>query len=189
MFGSSAACWASCSSGRGRTGSGPVGFLQTIADGIKLLLKEDIIPNNVDKTLYVLAPILMLIPALVTGGVIPWSPSLTWGAAAPNVNIGVLCILGWSSLAVYGVVLAGWSSNNKYALLGGLRSSAQMISYELGMGLAVVTVVLMSSSMGTHDIVFHQTDSIGRFPRIAALALAFPSGISSSCSRWVSLPA
>lgn len=135
---------------------GPLGLLQTIADGVKLLMKEDIIPTNVDKTLYILAPILMLVPALVTGGVIPWNPSPVWGAGAPGVNVGILYILAWASLGVYGVVLAGWSSNNKYSLLGGLRSSAQMVSYELGMGLAIITVVLMSSSLSLPDMVRDQ---------------------------------
>lgn len=132
---------------------GPFGLLQTIADGVKLLFKEDMNPANVDKTLFVLAPIVFLIPALVTGGVIPWGPSPVWGAAAPGVNVGLLYILAWGSLGVYGVVLAGWASNNKYSLLGGLRSSAQLISYELAMGLAILTVVLLSGSLDLQSIV------------------------------------
>ena len=135
---------------------GPFGLLQTIADGLKLLFKEDMNPTNVDKTLFILAPMIFLIPALVTAGVVPWGPSRTWGAVAPNISVGVLYMLAWSSLGVYGVVLAGWSSNNKYSLLGGLRSSAQMISYELGMGLAIVSVVLLTGSLTMHDIVEHQ---------------------------------
>ena len=135
---------------------GPFGLLQTIADGIKLLFKEDMNPTSVDKTLFVLAPMVFLIPALVTAGVVPWGPSRTWGAVAPNISVGVLYMLAWSSLGVYGVVLAGWSSNNKYSLLGGLRSSAQMISYELGMGLAIISVVLLTGSLTMHDIVEHQ---------------------------------
>ena len=135
---------------------GPFGLLQTIADGLKLLFKEDMNPTNVDKVLFVLAPIIFLIPSLVTAAVVPWGPSYTWGAAAPNVNVGVLYMLAWSSLAVYGVVLAGWSSNNKYSLLGGLRSSAQMISYELGMGLAIISVVLLSGSLSLQEIVKQQ---------------------------------
>ncbi len=135
---------------------GPFGLLQTIADGLKLLFKEDMNPTNVDKVLFVIAPMVFLIPSLTTPGVIPWGPSRVWGAPAPNVNVGVLYMLAWSSLAVYGVVLAGWSSNNKYSLLGGLRSSAQLISYELGMGLAIITVVLMSGSLGLQDIVAAQ---------------------------------
>ena len=135
---------------------GPFGLLQTIADGLKLLFKEDMNPANVDKALFIMAPMVFLIPSLTTPGVIPWGPSRVWGAVAPNVNVGVLYMLAWSSLAVYGVVLAGWSSNNKYSLLGGLRSSAQLISYELGMGLAIITVVLMTGSLGLQDIVAAQ---------------------------------
>jgi NADH-quinone oxidoreductase subunit H len=135
---------------------GPFGLLQTIADGLKLLFKEDMNPTNVDKVLFILAPIIFLIPSLVTAAVVPWGPSHTWGAAAPNVSVGVLYMLAWGSLAVYGVVLAGWSSNNKYSLLGGLRSSAQMISYELGMGLAIISVVLLSGSLSLQEIVKQQ---------------------------------
>jgi NADH-quinone oxidoreductase subunit H len=135
---------------------GPWGLFQTIADGLKLLFKEDMNPTNVDKVLFILAPIIFLIPSLVTAAVVPWGPSYTWGAVAPNVNVGALYMLAWSSLAVYGVVLAGWSSNNKYSLLGGLRSSAQMISYELGMGLAIISVVLLSGSLSLQEIVKQQ---------------------------------
>jgi NADH-quinone oxidoreductase subunit H len=152
---------------------GPWGLLQTIADGVKLLMKEDIVPSRVDKTLYVLAPVVMLIPALVTTAVIPWNASKVWGAAAPNANIGILYVLAMSSLGVYGIVLAGWSSNNKYALLGGLRSSAQMISYELGMGLAIVTAVLMTGSLGLQSIVADQS-GYWSTPGLAHLGIGFP---------------
>lgn len=135
---------------------GPFGLLQTIADGLKLLFKEDINPTRVDTTLFVLAPMIFLIPSLVTSAVIPWGASRVWGAPAPNVSIGVLYLLAWGSLAVYGIVMAGWSSNNKYSLLGGLRASAQMISYELGMGLAIICIVLMTGSLGLQDIVHEQ---------------------------------
>jgi len=153
---------------------GPFGLLQTIADGVKLLFKEDMNPTNVDKVLFIMAPMIFLIPSLVTAAVIPWGPSYTWGAVAPNVNVGVLYMLAWGSLAVYGVVLAGWSSNNKYSLLGGLRSSAQMISYELGMGLAIVSVVLLSGSLSLQDIVSNQ----GYYPITAQLThfgIAWPA--------------
>jgi NADH-quinone oxidoreductase subunit H len=106
--------------------------------------------------------------------VIPWGPSLLWGAAAPDVNVGILWALAWSSLGVYGVVLAGWSSNNKYSLLGGLRSSAQMVSYELGMGLAIVTVVLMTGSLGTTDIVYHQSNQFWGTSGMIAAGFGFP---------------
>ncbi len=152
---------------------GPFGLLQTIADGLKLLFKEDMNPANVDKALFVMAPMVFLIPSLTTPGVIPWGPSRVWGAVAPNVNVGVLYMLAWSSLAVYGVVLAGWSSNNKYSLLGGLRSSAQLISYELGMGLAIITVVLMSGSLGLQDIVDKQ-DFYQITPTLTHYGIALP---------------
>ena len=135
---------------------GPFGLLQTIADGVKLLFKEDMNPLKVDKVLFVLAPIVFLIPSLVIPGVLPWGPSRIWGAVAPSNSIGILYLLAWSSLAVYGIVMAGWSSNNKYSLLGGLRSSAQMISYELAMGLGVIAVVLMSGTLDLQKIVDHQ---------------------------------
>ena len=153
---------------------GPFGLLQTIADGLKLLFKEDMNPTNVDKVLFILAPMIFLIPSLVTAAVVPWGPSYTWGAAAPNVSVGVLYMLAWSSLAVYGVVLAGWSSNNKYSLLGGLRSSAQMISYELGMGLSILSVVLLSGSLSMQEIVKAQ----GYFeisPTLTHYGLALPA--------------
>jgi NADH-quinone oxidoreductase subunit H len=136
---------------------GPAGLLQPIADAFKLLMKEDILPENVDKFLYFLAPIVMLVPAMVTAVVLPWHPSPVWGAGAPNVDIGVLYILLWGSLAVYGIAIAGWSSNNKYSLLGAVRSSAQMISYELGSGLSVVSIVLLSGGLTIQDIVFDQS--------------------------------
>ena len=139
---------------------GPFGLLQTIADGVKLLFKEDMNPRDVDTTLFVLAPAVFLVPSLVTSAVIPWNNNPIWGAPAPHVGIGLLYILAWGSLGVYGIVMAGWSSNNKYSLLGGLRSSAQMISYELGMGMAVMMVVLLTGSLGLNDVVQAQ----GYFP-------------------------
>jgi NADH-quinone oxidoreductase subunit H len=152
---------------------GPYGLLQTIADGIKLLFKEDMNPLKVDKVLFVLAPVVFLIPSLVVPGVIPWGPSTTWGAVAPDNSIGVLYLLAWSSLAVYGIVMAGWSSNNKYSLLGGLRSSAQMISYELAMGLAVITVVLLSGSLDLREIVEKQGDNILQWNVLMFFPLGF----------------
>jgi NADH-quinone oxidoreductase subunit H len=139
---------------------GPFGLLQSFADGIKLFLKEDITPLNVDKALFLLAPVVVMLPALTLFAVIPFGPPLQIGdqwhwlqiavgrrtdGAPYDVPIGVLFFLAISSLGVYGIVLSGWSSNSKYSLLGGLRSSAQMVSYELPMGLAVVAAVMMAS--------------------------------------------
>jgi len=140
---------------------GPKGLLQPIADGIKFLMKEDIIPAGVDKPVYILAPAMLLIPALMTFAVIPFGSSITlFGRNIPlqvaDLNIGILYVLGLTSIGVYGLVLAGWSSNSKYPLIGGLRSSAQLISYELAMGLAIVSIVLLAGSLRLNDIVANQ---------------------------------
>ena len=140
---------------------GPQGLLQPIADGIKFLMKEDIIPSAVDKPIFILAPAILLIPALMTFAVIPFGSDITlFGRQIPlqvaDVNIGIIYVLALTSIGVYGIVLAGWSSNSKYSLLGGLRSTAQLISYELAMGLAVVSIILLSGSLRLNDIVADQ---------------------------------
>ena len=140
---------------------GPKGLLQPIADGIKFLMKEDIIPAGVDKPVYLLAPAMLLIPALMTFAVIPFGSSITlFGRNIPlqvaDLNVGILYVLAMTSIGVYGLVLAGWSSNSKYPLIGGLRSSAQLISYELAMGLAIVSIVLLAGSLRLNDIVANQ---------------------------------
>ena len=140
---------------------GPQGLLQPIADGIKFLMKEDIIPAGVDKPVYLLAPAMLLIPALMTFAVIPFGASITlFGRNIPlqvaDINVGILYILALTSIGVYGLVLAGWSSNSKYPLIGGLRSSAQLISYELAMGLAIVSIVLLAGSLRLNDIIANQ---------------------------------
>ncbi len=137
---------------------GPGGWLQPLADGIKLIFKEEFIPANAFKTVFVLAPILTAVPALVITAVVPWGTQIElFGRTIPlgiaDVNVAVLYILSVASISVYGIVLAGWSSNNKYAMLGGLRSSAQMISYELSLGLAFVGPILLAGSMSMNDIV------------------------------------
>ena len=145
---------------------GPEGFFQPVADFIKLIFKEDFTPDEVDKPFYNLAPVIMLIPALVTIAVIPFGNSLTlFGQTIrlqiSDMNIGILYIFALTSLGVYGIVLAGWSSNNKYTMLGSLRSSAQMISYELALGLSAVGVLLISDSLRLSEIVSDQTTLIG----------------------------
>ncbi|HWQ68813.1 MAG TPA: NADH-quinone oxidoreductase subunit NuoH [Patescibacteria group bacterium] len=137
---------------------GPHGLLQPIADGLKLLFKEDIIPQAADRTLYILAPAIALIPAFISFAVIPFGDQIrlfgqTIDLVIADVNIGLLYVFGVASLGIYGIVLGGWASNNKYALLGGLRSSAQMISYELSLGLSVVGVVMLSQSLSLVEIV------------------------------------
>ena len=140
---------------------GPQGLLQPIADGIKFLMKEDVIPAGVDKPVYLLAPAMLLIPALMTFAVIPFGSSITiFGRDIPlqvaDLNVGILYVLALTSIGVYGLVLAGWSSNSKYPLIGGLRSSAQLISYELAMGLAIVSIVLLAGSLRLNDIIANQ---------------------------------
>ena len=137
---------------------GPFGLLQPLADGLKLFFKEDIIPAEADRTLYLLAPLLAVVPAIMAFAVVPVGPTIVlFGRQVTlylaDLNIALLYFLGLGSLGVYGVVLAGWASNNKYALLGGLRASAQMISYELAMGLAVLSVVMLTGSLSLVDIV------------------------------------
>ena len=138
--------------------AGPMGLLQPLADGLKLIFKESITPSAVDVPIYFLAPVLVVIPALILFAVIPVGPGDLFQLAS-KVNVGVLYVLGVMGVAVYGITQAGWSSNNKYASLGSLRASAQVISYELGMGLAMVTVVLMAGSMSLADIVSAQLPS------------------------------
>ena len=140
---------------------GPRGLLQTIADGIKLFFKEDIEPAAVDKKIYYMAPVLSMIPALAAGATIPIGTINVRGVGdvpivAGNVNVGLVYVLALGSLQVYGIVLGGWSSNNKYSLLGGLRSSAQLISYELAMSLSLLTGILMAGSLNMVDIVARQ---------------------------------
>src|SRR5512133_212631 len=132
--------------------AGPFGFLQPIADGIKLIFKEELIPVKADKIVFILAPIITVIPALIITAVVPWGTSITlFGREIPlhlaDINVGVLYVLAITSISIYGITLAGWSSNNKYAMLGGLRSTAQMISYELAMGFCFIVPVLLAGSM------------------------------------------
>lgn len=138
---------------------GPFGLLQPIADGIKLFFKEDLTPTTVDKLIYVIAPAIALFPAFALGGTLPWGPFKAWTPIA-DVEIGVLYVLAISSLGVYGVVLAGYSSNNKYSLMGGLRASAQLISYELAMGMALAAVVLASGSLKLTEMVKVQSEPL-----------------------------
>jgi NADH-quinone oxidoreductase subunit H len=141
---------------------GPFGLLQPIADGIKLMFKEDVVPANADRLIFFLAPALSFVPALIVFAVIPFGPSFV----ITDVNVGLLYVFAVASLGVYGIVLAGWASNSKYSLLGGLRSSAQMVSYELGLGLSVLGVVMMTGSLSLVDIVEAQKGTwLGVLPR------------------------
>ena len=141
--------------------NGPFGLLQSLADGVKLALKEDIIPTAADKLVYLLAPVIVVIPAFVTFAVIPFGPEVSlFGHRTPlqltDMPVAVIFVMAIASIGIYGIVLGGWSSGSTYSLLGGLRSSAQMISYEVAMGLALVAVFLYAGSMSTSQIVAAQ---------------------------------
>jgi NADH-quinone oxidoreductase subunit H len=131
---------------------GPFGLLQPVADGVKLLLKEIIAPSAADKKLFFLAPIMVLVPALGAWAVVPFYP----GYVLADVNVGLLYVMAITSMGVYGVILAGWASNSKYAFLGGMRAAAQVISYELAMGFALVGVIMVSGSLNLTKIVEQQ---------------------------------
>jgi len=138
--------------------AGPFGLLVPIADALKLIFKEGFTPEKADKVIYVLAPVICVIPALIITAVVPWGPTVTIGGrqvalGISDINLGVLYILTVTSISVYGITLAGWSSNNKYATLGGLRATAQMISYELALGMAMLGPVLIAGSMSLYSIV------------------------------------
>src|SRR5512140_2971546 len=143
--------------------AGKFGLLQPIADAVKLIFKEELIPHEAEKILFIVAPIVTVVPAVISTATVPWGPSFeifgrTINLYIANVDVGVLYVTAIASIAVYGIVLAGWSSNNKYAMLGGMRSTAQMISYELALGLCFVIAILLGNSMSLVDIVNAQMD-------------------------------
>jgi NADH-quinone oxidoreductase subunit H len=160
---------------------GPLGLLQAFADVVKLLLKEVILPTSANKALYYLAPMLALVPALAAWAVIPFSEKMVLA----NVNAGVLYLLAMTSLGVYGIILAGWASNSRYALLGAMRSAAQVISYELAMGLCLVCVLVLAGSLNLTDIVHAQVGHKGVFdwfmwPLLPVFIIYFVSGVAET---------
>lgn len=141
--------------------AGPFGILQPLADGVKMFMKEEIIPSHADKALFILGPCIMMLTACMTGVVIPWGKSLIingqeYMMQITDVNIGILYIFGVVSIGVYGIMIGGWASNNKYSLLGSVRASSQMISYELAMGMAIISLVMMTGTLSVREIVFQQ---------------------------------
>ena len=144
--------------------AGPAGLLQPVADAIKLIFNEELIPTKADKFLFLLAPVLTVLPSLIIWAVIPWGTSITLfgreiSLYLADINVGVLYLMAVASIAVYGIVIAGWSSNSKYPLLGGLRATAQIISYELSLGLAFVGPILIANSMSLVQIVEKQQET------------------------------
>jgi NADH-quinone oxidoreductase subunit H len=143
--------------------AGKQGLLQPVADALKLIFKEELVPANADKLIFILAPVLTMIPALIITGVVPWGPPITlfgktFTLSVANIDLGALYILTVTSISIYGITLAGWSSNNKYATLGGLRATAQMISYELALGLSFIGPILIAGTMSITGIVEAQKD-------------------------------
>jgi len=172
---------------------GPFGLAQPVADSIKLLFKENIVQSSADKFLFYLAPAIVVFTAIVTFSAIPFGEPLEvggqtiglWGA---NLNIGLLFIFAISSMGIYGIVLAGFSSNNKYSLMGGLRSSAQMISYELTLGLAALSVVIMSGSLNLYEIVQDQSFLPNAVTQPLAFLLFFIAGVAETNRAPFDLP-
>jgi len=167
---------------------GPRGWLQAIADALKLLVKEDLTPARSEKFVFLLAPVLIIVPALLVFSVIPFGPTDIWRLT--DVNVALLFVLGVSSVGIYGIILGGWSSNNKYSLMGGLRSAAQLISYEVPMGFAVVTVVVMAGSLSLVRIVEVQRELGVWFflPGIVALFVYFVCGVAETNRNPFDLP-
>lgn len=163
---------------------GPFGILQGLADAIKLFFKEDWIPPFADRPVFILAPMVIVATVLLSFSVIPFTPNI-WVA---NLNIGLLFFLGMSSLGAYSVVLAGWASDSKYSLLGGMRSAAQMISYEVFMGLSLMGVVLLAGSFNLRDIVEAQRHMWFCIPQLPGLVIFYIAGIAETHRLPFDLP-
>ena len=178
---------------------GPFGLLQSFADALKFILKEDIVPNTANKFLYTIAPAIGLLPALTTIAVVPWGRPFVlhdlhifgrtlfttprvFEPIVADLNVGLLVVFALASLSVYGIVVAGWSSNNKYSLFGGIRASAQMISYELALTLAAVSALLAAGSLRLTDVVWHQTGYFVLFDTIK-----IPAWNCFSPAMWLSM--
>ena len=167
---------------------GPLGLFQPLADGLKLFIKEDFTPLSVDAALFTLAPLLVIVPAMIAWAVIPWGGDLVWEgevlriAAAP-INIGVVYILAIGSMAVYGIVVGGYASNNKYSFFGSMRTAAQMISYEIPMAVCVLIVILMYGSLRADTLVEMQANSVWNIFYQPLLAVIFFVCILAECGR------
>lgn len=138
--------------------AGPFGILQPVADGVKMFMKEEIIPTNADKALFILGPCIMMMTACLTGVVIPWGPDVmingtSYALQITDINIGILYVFAVVSIGVYGIMIGGWASNNKYSLMGAIRASSQMISYELAMGLSIIALVMTTGTLSLGEIV------------------------------------
>ena len=148
--------------------AGPLGLLQPLADGVKMFMKEEIIPNVSNKALFILGPCIAMTTALMAGVLIPWGGKIelfgkTYSLQVADLNIGVLYIFGVTSMGVYGIMIGGWASNNKYSLMGAIRASAQMISYEIAMGLAIIALIMSTGTMSLKEIADQQDAGLANF--------------------------
>ena len=163
---------------------GPFGLLQPIADGLKLLMKETVVPSGANRLVFIAAPILTFTLALVAWAVIPFD----YGAAVANINVGILYLFAISSLGVYGIIMAGWASNSRYAFLGALRSAAQMVSYEVSLGFVLVTVLLCAGSLNLTDIVMAQRHVWFVLPLLPMGVIFFISALAETNRAPFDLP-
>jgi len=181
--------WAAVQMRRGPNVVGPWGLLQSVADALKYVLKEIVVPAGADRTVFMLAPMTSFVLAMVAWSVIPFSP--TW--VLSDINVAILFVFAVSSLEVYGVIMGGWASNSKYPFLGSLRSAAQMISYEVSLGLIIIGVIISTGSMNFGDIVRAQDGSLGFFnwywlPHLPMVVLFFVSALAETNRPPFDLP-
>jgi NADH-quinone oxidoreductase subunit H len=163
---------------------GPFGLLQPLADGLKLLMKETVIPSGANRIVFIAAPILTFVLALVAWAVIPFDA----GIVLSDINVGILYLFAISSLGVYGIIMAGWASNSKYAFLGAMRSAAQMVSYEVSIGFVIVTVLLCAGSLNVSDIVLAQRHIWFVVPLLPMAVIFFISGLAETNRSPFDLP-
>lgn len=163
---------------------GPFGLLQPFADGLKLMFKETIIPSGANPVIFIIAPIVTFVLSLIAWAVIPFSA----GLVLADINVGILYLFAISSLGIYGIIMAGWASNSKYAFLGALRSAAQMVSYEISIGFVIVTVLLMVGSLNLSDIVTAQKGLWFCIPLLPMLVIFFVSGLAETNRAPFDLP-
>ncbi|MDH3241024.1 MAG: NADH-quinone oxidoreductase subunit NuoH [Alphaproteobacteria bacterium] len=167
---------------------GPFGLLQPLADGLKLFVKETVIPAGANKVVFVLAPMVTFVLALVAWAVIPFGPFLDWHLVLSDINVGILYLFAISSLGVYGIIMAGWASNSKYAFLGALRSAAQMVSYEISIGFVIITVLLCVGSLNLSKIVMAQQTVWFAVPLLPMFVVFFVSALAETNRAPFDLP-